>query len=62
LLYRNTEQLDVIKRRLQEAIREVNDMKTSDIFNFSIINDDLEVSYKEFRDAIVSMYPHLNKI
>jgi len=37
-------------------------MKKSEIFNNSIINDDLEKSYKEFRAAIVSMYPHLDKI
>jgi guanylate kinase len=62
LLYRNTEQLDVIKKRLDEAVREVNEMKKSEIFNNSIINDDLENSYKEFKAAIVSMYPNLDKI
>jgi guanylate kinase len=62
LLYRNTEAIEVINKRLQEGSREVTEMKKSDIFDFTIVNDDFNTSYKIFRDAVVSLYPNLDKI
>jgi guanylate kinase len=62
LLDRNTENIDVINKRLEEGIREVSEMKKSEIFNYTVVNDDLNTSYKELRDAIVELYPHLKSI
>ena len=62
LLDRNTENIDVINKRLQEGIREVSEMKKSEIFNYTVVNDDLNTSYKELREAIVELYPHLKNI
>jgi len=52
----------VINKRLQEGIREVSEMKKSEIFNYTVVNDDLSTSCKEFRKAIVELYPHLKDI
>ena len=56
---RGTETKEVIQKRINIGTKEVEEINSSDIFNKKIVNEDLQVSYKEFKDTIGSMYPNL---
>jgi guanylate kinase len=60
LIGRGTEKPEVINKRIDEGVREVEEIKKSEIFNYKIVNNDLTVAYREFKDGILNLYPHLN--
>ena len=59
LTSRDLDSKEVIQKRINIGKNEVEQIKSSEIFTKKIVNDDLSVSYKEFKDTISSMYPNL---
>ena len=51
-----------INRRLKRGAEEIEEMKNCNIFNYKVINDDLNVAYQDLKDHILSTYPELNFI
>lgn len=54
---RGTESDDVIEKRINIGLKEAEEIQKSHIFDFKIINGELEASYKEFKEIIMSLYP-----
>ena len=59
LIGRGLDSEEVIQKRILIGINEAEHIKTSNIFDNKITNNDLQTSYKEFKDTISSLYPNL---
>lgn len=59
LIGRGLESDEAISKRVNIGIEEVKEITSSGIFNKKITNNNLEESYKEFKDTIGSLYPNL---
>ena len=58
LLNRGTEKIEVIKKRLAIARRELEDLKTKDFIKHVFINDDFESFFGKIISHIKQLYPH----
>ncbi len=54
----NTENVNKI---LENAAREIKEIEASTFFSHKIFNDDLETSYLNFKNSIMSIYPYFKK-
>ena len=52
---------EVVKKRLDTAKYEIEEIEKSDFFEYKIVNGDLDKCYGEFKECIFAMYPHLNQ-
>lgn len=59
LLDRGTEKKDVIEGRINIAKEEIERIKSTDFFNYKIINDNLEVAFQELDSKIKELYPNV---
>ncbi len=59
---RGTESEELIQKRISSGIKETEEINNSEIFNYKIINGDLEETYIEFKSKINSLYPTLGLI
>lgn len=59
LIGRGTDAKEVIDKRVTIGINECQQIEKSNIFNFKIINNDLEKAYSDFKSYIFSLYPEL---
>ena len=56
---RGTDSEDVIEKRINIGINECVEIEKSNIFNFKIVNNDLDKAYFDFKDSIKNMYPDI---
>jgi len=57
---RNTDEESVLRVRLRNAQKEIEDAQSdSKLFQYFIVNDDLETAIQEFLDVIYRFYEHL---
>lgn len=56
LIGRGTDAQDVIDKRVNIAVNECQEIEKSNIFNFKIINNELEKTYSEFKSSISNLY------
>ena len=56
---RGTENPETIENRVKIGIKELEEIKDSQIFNFKIFNEELEKAYGELVSCINSLYPDL---
>jgi hypothetical protein len=59
LIERNKDSLDNINKRVEISAKEVIDIENSDFFYFKIVNDDLNVSFSDFKKSVTELYSHL---
>jgi len=59
LIGRGTDSQDVIDKRVSIGINECQEIEKSSIFNFKIVNSDLERAYEQFKSNIFNLYPEL---
>jgi len=57
LIGRGTDAQEVIDKRVKIGVNECEEIQKSNIFNFKIINNDLEKAYNEFKSNIFNLYP-----
>jgi guanylate kinase len=62
LLKRNTESEAVIDKRLKTAEKEIESINNSSIFNYKFVNEDVSKTIEDIKQALIELYPHLNKI
>lgn len=62
MINRKTESLEVIEKRIAIGKREYDEIRNSNIYNLVIENNELEVSYKAFREGILDFYSEVLKI
>lgn len=61
LRLRGQDSMSEINERLKRGIEEIDEMKSSNIFNFSVLNDDFNVAYTQFKDCFHSIFPEINE-
>jgi len=62
LIRRGTESEEVIEKRLNSGVEEIEEIKNSRIFNQKIVNNDLETAYFELKSSISKMYPNFKLV
>lgn len=56
---RGTDDEAAIAKRLETAIKEVEEINKLDFWVAKIVNDDLEVSYGKFKEALAPLYTNI---
>jgi guanylate kinase len=56
---RGTESEELIEKRINIGLKEIDHINASDIFNYKIINDDLERAYLELKEKLELLYGKL---
>lgn len=59
LFNRATDSEEVINKRLEISKIEIDEINVSDFFQEKIVNDDLTVSFENFKKTICALYPCL---
>lgn len=57
---RGTDSVQEINMKLKKSFEEIDEMKQTNIFNYSLVNDDFTIAYEEFKNIFLSIYPELN--
>ena len=57
---RGTENLEQINDRLKIAFNEVKELKTANILNSRIVNDNIDTAYEKLKNTFLSFYPDLD--
>ncbi len=56
---RGTESPDIIDKRVNIGVEECLEIEKSNIFNYKIVNNDINKAYLEFQTSIFTLYPEL---
>jgi guanylate kinase len=59
ILSRNQEPDEIVNKRLDIARIEIDEITKSEFFDFKLVNEDLNITYEEFKKCIFTLYPHL---
>jgi guanylate kinase len=59
---RASETEETMKKRLNNALAELDYMKKSDFSDLNLVNDDLQSAYKQLRTKVLELYPHLKHV
>jgi guanylate kinase len=62
LINRKTEGLEVIEKRIAIGKKEYDEIRNSIIYNLIIENNEIEASYKAFKDGVLNLYSDVLKI
>jgi guanylate kinase len=57
----NRSKIEEINKLLHIAQKQILEMKESNIFNYSILNDDFSIACENFNNILLSAFPDLNK-
>lgn len=57
----NRSKIEEINKLLNIAQKHIQEMKDSNIFNYTILNDDFSIACDEFENILLSAFPDLNK-
>ena len=56
---RGSDSQDVIDKRVNIGVKECQEIEKSNIFNYKIVNNDLDKAYTDFTSNIFTLYPEL---
>jgi len=62
LKLRKSENTDQITKRLEVADEEIKEINSSPFFAYRVTNDHYETGYKDFKNAVMALYPQLKDI
>lgn len=62
LINRKTESFEVIEKRIAIGKREFDEIRNSNIYNLIVENNELDTSYKAFRDGVLNFYSEVIKV